>query len=120
MTDLSDFGVDTPTADTPTETPEENSGGRTYRNDRCPAISVGHRGRCKSPVSRMKSAGRFCGTHGRQHDPWTIDDDPEMLILLTGELDALSLDDPDPEDVDFDLGVIREAVAAVQEDADAE
>lgn len=110
MTSLGDFGVD---LDNSTDT--NDSSGRTYRNGRCPAIAVGTRQRCKSPRSRMNAAEPFCGSHAREHEPWTIHDDPETLILVTGGLDALSLDDLEPEDVDFDLGRIREAVAAVQE-----
>ncbi len=117
MSDLTDFGVDVvddeSTADEGSES--EPDVGRSYPRGRCPAISTGTRRRCRSPVSRMKRAGDFCGVHGRDNDPWTIHDDAETLILLTGELDALSLEDLEPGDVDFDLERIRTAVDAVQE-----
>jgi len=120
MSDLTDWGVDVEDeAETVDETPAEESDiGWSYPRGRCPAISTGSRKRCRSPVSRMQRAGDFCGVHGREDDPWTIYDGPETLILLTGELDALSLGDLAPEDVDFDLEQIRTAVEAVQEGAD--
>jgi len=119
MSDLTDFGVEIP--DGPASDEEEDRDGevdssaRTYRNGRCPAINVGDRRRCAAPVSRMKAADGFCGTHRRERDPWTIDSDPEELILLTGELDALSLDQLESHEVDFDLERIRAAVETVQE-----
>jgi len=114
MSDLGDFGVDVQQASNEEPADEkETETSREYRNGRCPAISVGKRRRCRAPVSRMNQARPFCGTHGRQYDPWTIEDSAEKLILITGRLDAMSLDELDQEDVDFDLDRIRDAVAAV-------
>lgn len=120
MTDLSDFGVGDPddTDDEADESTADNSEefhAPSYPRGRCPAITAKSRKRCKAPVSRMKAAGEMCGVHGRESDPWTIHDDPETLILLTGGLDSLSLADLDPDDVDLDLDRIRDALAAVQE-----
>lgn len=114
MSDLGDFGVNVqqPVDEDPV-TEEETESSREYRNGRCPAISVGERRRCRAPVSRMKEAEPFCGTHGRQHDPWTIDGPAEKLILITGRIDAMSLDELDQDEVGFDLDRIRDAVAAV-------
>lgn len=116
MTDLSDFGVDVsePDEDTNDRRDEDSTTRRSYPNGRCPAISVGTRRRCASPTSRMKATGRYCGTHGRgMNDPWSIDDPAEKLILVTGELDAMSLDELDADEVDFDLHRIQEAVETV-------
>lgn len=115
MTDLSAFGVDVPEDDTEDDEPETTTPDRkTYPNGRCPAIATGTRRRCRADVSRMKAAEPFCGTHGRQYNPWTIDDDPEKLILITGRLDSLSLDDLNANEVDFDLDRIKQAVKAVK------
>ncbi|MFA1612032.1 hypothetical protein [Halobellus rubicundus] len=121
MSDLTDFGggVEQPDDHDDHTDDASETAGRSYPNGRCPAIAVGSRKRCRAPVSRMKAAGEFCGTHGRQRDPWTIHDDPEKLILITGELDALSLADLNPDGVDFDLDRIRQAVAAVTDDIPA-
>lgn len=115
MTDLSDFGVDVedPASNEPAEASDDASTSRQYRNGRCPAITTDGRRRCAAPVSRMKDADGYCGTHGRQHDPWSIHSDPETLILLTGRIDALSLSDVAPEAVDFDLDAVRNAVHAI-------
>jgi hypothetical protein len=115
MSDLTDFGGGVEQVDESDDHTDDASEttDRSYPNGRCPAIAVGSRQRCRAPVSRMKAADGFCGTHGRQRDPWTIHDEPEELILITGELDALSLADLDPDDADFDLDWIRQAVAAV-------
>lgn len=112
MTDLTDFGVEV--SDTTTDESDEPDQSRSYPNGRCPAIATGTRRRCAAPVSRMNATGRFCGTHGRSvTESWSIDDPAEKLILITGELDAMSLDELDPSEVSFDLGRIREAVDAV-------
>lgn len=114
MTDLGDFGVEVQqSVDEDPVVEEESETSREYRNGRCPAISVGERRRCRAPVSRMKDAEPFCGTHGRQHEPWTIDDPAEKLILITGRIDAMSLGELDQEEVSFDLARVRDAVAAV-------
>ena len=86
MTDLSDFGVDVQEPDPVDGQGEEEptSPSRSYPNGRCPAINRGDRLRCAAPVSRMKDADGFCGTHGRASDPWTIHDEPEWLIRVTG------------------------------------
>lgn len=111
-TDLTDFGLEEQ-ANHADGGGGEDSSRRTYRNGRCPAISITTRKRCASSVSRMNAADGFCGVHGREHDPWTIHDDPEALVIVTGGLDCLSLDDLDESDVDFDLGLIRDALGAV-------
>lgn len=118
MTDLSDFGVDVETTDPEPDQPDADEGdtGRTYPNGRCPAIATSTRQRCAGNVSRMNAADGFCGVHRRERDPWTIHDHPEKLILVTGELDALSLDEVDPDAVDFDLARVRAAVRAVAEE----
>lgn len=113
MSDLSDFGGGVETTET-TDTNEAGSSSTpSFPNGRCPAISVGTRKRCKAATSRMKKAEPYCGTHGRTTDPWDIHMPAEKLILITGELDAMSLDELDGEDVDFDLARITEAVDAV-------
>lgn len=89
MTDLSDFGAGLnresrfATEQSATST-GDNDSSKTYQNGRCPALTTGDRRRCRAPVSRMKAADGFCGTHGRQHDPLSIRDDPEWLIRATG------------------------------------
>lgn len=117
MTDLSDFGVDVGDASSSesSETSDDatTTTSRQYRNGRCLAITTTGRRRCASPISRMNAAGEYCGTHGRQHDPWSIHDDPETLILVTGGIDALSLSDVDASEVDFDLEAVRDAVHAI-------
>lgn len=112
MTDLSDWGVEVEEPE-PEEQAEQSSR-KNYRSGRCPAISVSSRSRCRGPISRMMRDREFCATHGRQPDPWTIHDDPETLIIVTGGLDCTSLDDLEPEDVDFDLGRIQEALEALE------
>lgn len=115
MSDLSDFGGGVEaTGDDVNDTDDSEEAQRpTYRNGRCPAIAIGSRERCRSPISRMTDADGFCGTHGRYRDPWSIDDPVEKLILATGELDALSLDEVDAGAVDFDVKRIKRAVEAV-------
>lgn len=114
MSDLSRWGGGIDRSD---DTDEDDAGTqqRSYRNGRCPGLNTSDRNRCAAPVSRMNAADGFCGTHGRMSEPWTIHDDPEKLIILTGRLDTLDLDDLEPDDVDFDLERIRDAVQAVQE-----
>lgn len=148
MTDLSDFGVD---VDEPADQPEpepvadqEQDTGPSYPNGRCPAINRGDRHRCASPVSRMKASDGFCGTHGRASDPWSIHDDPDWLIRVTGGQAArcraiehggdrctnacdplkyfcgLHTDWPhetvdELEEGELDVDLIREALEAVQE-----
>jgi hypothetical protein len=115
VSDLSDFGGGIERDDTIDDDTTKNVSTSTpnFPNGRCPAISVNSRVRCRAPTSRMKEADPYCGTHGRTHDPWDINAPAEKLILITGELDATSLDELDDEDVDFDLGRIIEAVEAV-------
>jgi hypothetical protein len=86
MTDLGDFGVDIHEPKNEDEPGEDSnsSSRRSYPNGRCPAINVGDRQRCSSPVSRMNTADGFCGTHGRQYESWTIHDTPTWLIKVTG------------------------------------
>jgi len=87
MVDLSDFGVDVSEAEPEPEDEgdrQEQPSPNYHRNGRCPAINFGDRQRCSSPISRMTDADGFCGTHGRANDPWTIHDEPEWLIRVTG------------------------------------
>lgn len=152
MSDLTDFGVDVadPEPETAEDEPEsaDDSPRREYRNGRCPAINVGDRHRCRAPVSRMKASDGFCGTHGRARDPWTIHDEPEWLIRVTGSRAARCRalkhngdrctnscgpleyfcgthedwphDTVDElEDGELDVDLIREALAAVQEGFEA-
>ncbi|ADD07740.1 virus protein phiCh1-VP79 (plasmid) [Natrialba magadii ATCC 43099] len=96
MTNLTDFGVevgDAPTGEpdpqpeTDPEPSEEPSTG--YPNGRCPAIANGTR-RCQNPVSRMNSAGDYCGTHANQAGPVSIDSHPELLVRWLGNVDGRS------------------------------
>lgn len=117
MTDLTDFGVDVadpePDDEDEGDDGDESADEPVYPKGRCPAITSGSRRRCRADVSRMRVTGDLCGTHGRQAHPFRIDDDPETLILVTGDLGVASLEDLDPDDVDFDLPTIREAIEEV-------
>lgn len=147
MTDLSSFGggIDVDEDEQEAESDEDQGRNRSYPNGRCPAITTDGRRRCRAPVSRMKASDGFCGTHGRASDPWSIHDDPDWLIRVTGGQAArcralehngdrctnscdpleyfcgLHTDWPhetvdELEDGELDVDLIGEALAAVQEE----
>ena len=119
-TDLSDYDSELETVET--ERAKESAKlfshdpPRSYSHGRCRAIVMGSRQRCPEPVSTATHADGVCDYHA-QHNPYRIDDDPERLIVVTGRLGRLFLNDLDPDSVDFDVRRIRDAVSAVTGDA---